>query len=213
MNVSVLPDVDITPLDELMFRSDGLLNIVPSKRLKEFPHSTLQMWCVKRAVYQYPTEELIDFLRQQIAGRRAIEVCAGNGAIGRALGIPMTDSYMQLIPAIRAYYKALKQAVIAPPPDVQKFTANEAVKHFKPEVVIGAWVTELYQEGKSDGSEFGVDEMEILKSVKTYIHVGNDKSHGYKQSMRESHQHNRFDWLVSRGQDQAKNHLALWNKS
>lgn len=41
MNVSVLPDVDITPLDDLMFRSDGLLNIVPSKRLKEFSHGCL----------------------------------------------------------------------------------------------------------------------------------------------------------------------------
>ena len=209
MDIWTLPGADIKPLDDLMYRSDGLLNIVPSKRLFEFPHTTLQTWCVKRGVYQFPTEELINWLYKQIAGRKAIEICAGNGVIGRALGIPITDSYMQTIPEIKAYYESLKQTVIEPPPDVLKFTANDAVRHFKPDVVIGAWVTQLYQKGDTDGSVMGVDELEIIAHAK-YIHIGNDRSHGYKLSMRKSHEHHYFDWLVSRGQDQSKNHLGVW---
>ncbi len=210
MNVWTMPTVDIKPLDDLMFRSDGLLNVVPAWRLKEFPLSTLQQWCVQRGVYQYPTEELLEWLTQHVKGRKAIEICAGNGVLGRVLGIPTTDSYMQTRPEIKRYYEALKQATITPPPDVQRFTANEAVNHFKPDVVIGAWVTQLYIEGDKDGSIEGVNEMAILKQVAKYIHIGNDKSHGYKLSMREKHEHNRFDWLVSRAQDQSLNHAAVW---
>lgn len=212
MNSWILPGTaDIKPLDDLLIRPDGLLRAVPAAKLLEFPLTTLQTWCVKKGVYQYPTEELLNWLATQISGKKAIEICAGNGAIGRLLGITSTDSYMQTKPEIVAYYAALKQIPIKPPADVLKFTANQAVQHYKPEIVIGAWVTQLHKPGDNQGSIEGVDELSII-AVAKYIHLGNDNTHGYKDSMRLPHKHHRFDWLVSRGQDQSRNHAAVWEK-
>lgn len=146
VRVRFLPDVDIEPVDELMITRDGLLNVVPSsKLLREFPAETLTAWCVKRGVYQLPTEELLDWLFRRIAGRNAIEISAGNGVIGRTLGIPTTDSYQQTQPHIASYYHALGQEPITPPPDVERVAANTAVRRYEPEVVIGAWVTQIWR--------------------------------------------------------------------
>lgn len=211
MNMSILPKADLKPLDDLLVRPDGLLRVVPSGKLLQFPIATLQLWCVQRGVYQFPTEELLAWLSQQIAGRKAIEICAGNGVLGRELGIISTDSYMQTDSRIIAYYKAMGQKPITPPADVQKYDANAAVKHFQPEVVIGAWVTQLHQEGDASGSVVGVDEMAILQVAK-YIHIGNDKAHAYKMSMHVPHEHHRFPWLVSRGIEQRLNHACVCGK-
>lgn len=212
MHTWMLPGgFDIKPLDDVMLRSDGSLNVVPSRKLNEFPVELLQLWCVKRGVYQYPTEELLEWLSQQTAGRRAIEICAGNGAIGRALGIVTTDSYMQTTPEIADYYNSLGQTPIMPPPDVLKLDANEAVERYEPDVVIGAWVTELWQPGDRMGSVWGVDELAILNRVATYIHIGNDGTHAYKRAMRKTHQLSRFGWLVSRAKNPPLNHIGVWS--
>lgn len=177
MHTWMLPGgFDIKPLDDVMLRSDGSLNVVPSRKLNEFPVELLQLWCVKRGVYQYPTEELLEWLSQQTAGRRAIEICAGNGAIGRALGIVTTDSYMQTTPEIADYYNSLGQTPIMPPPDVLKLDANEAVERYEPDVVIGAWVTELWQPGDRMGSVWGVDELAILNRV-CHLHSHRQRRH------------------------------------
>ena len=136
MTVWTLPKLDLKPLDDLMFQSNGLLRVVPAKTLQSFSQEMLQFWCVKRGVYQYPTEELINFLANLIKGKKAIEIGAGNGAIGRALGITLTDSYMQTEPAMAAYYRLFHQEPITPPQDVLKFEGVEAVRYFKPEVVM-----------------------------------------------------------------------------
>lgn len=209
MRAWTLPDADITPVDKLMLGPDGLLNVVPTWKLEELPLTTLQIWCVKRGVYQFPTEELLGWLSEQIAGRKAIEICAGNGAIGRALGIPRTDSYMLAKPRMAAYYRSLGQEPTTPPPDVQEYGANRAVKHFKPDVVIGAWVTQLWQPGDEEGSVAGVDETAIINQAE-YIHVGNDGPHGNKRIMGERHECIRAHWLVSRARDQSKNHMRVW---
>jgi hypothetical protein len=212
--VRKLPKIkmNIKPIDDLMFRPNGLLKVVPAWKLQEFPLVTLRIWCAKRGVYQLPTEELINWLSHQIKGRKTIEICAGNGVLGRELGIISTDSYMQTKPEIISYYRALQQEPISPPSDVIKYSANDAVEHFQPEVVIGSWVTELWKPGRQDGSVEGVDELKILKVVSKYISVGNDNSHNYKLSMYLPHEQNRFNWLVSRGENQAANHICVWGQ-
>jgi hypothetical protein len=187
-----------------------MLRPVPTAHLKSFPRDVIQLWCVKRGVYQLPTTELIEWLNEKIGFKRAIEICAGNGVLGRALSIIRTDSFMQTRPDILAYYRAFGQEPIAPPTDVIKLDANNAVKKFLPQVVIGAWVTQLYQEGDKDGSMYGVDEFDIIKQVESYIHIGNDGPHGSKRSLSLPHKKYRFDWLVSRGQDQSLNHIVVY---
>lgn len=207
--VALLRDADIRPVDALMLRPDGLLNVVPTWKLKEFEHNTLQVWCVKRGIYQFPTEELLDWLSVQIAGRKAIEICAGNGVLGRELGIPATDNYMQTMPELVAHYKLMGQEPITPPPDVRRFDSNQAVRHFRPEVVIGAWVTQLGHPGEDYASAVGTDELTIIQSAK-YVHIGNGGTHARKRIMGRKHATIQSDWLVSRAIDQSLNHACVW---
>lgn len=212
MNVTIEPAASIGYLDDLLWGSDQLPKPVSADLLRKIPTHHLRQWCVARAVYQVVTQELLDWLADRIQGKKAIEVCAGHGTIGRHLGIPMSDSYMQTRPEIQAYYLSLRQATISPPSDVTKMDANEHVALAKPEIVIGSWVTQKYIPGEKNGSEFGVREIEIIQ-LATYIHIGNDGSHGYKQSMKLPHNHQRFPWLFSRGVDQSVNHVGVWEKS
>lgn len=206
----IMPRADIAYLDDLLRDANGLPKPVPTRALESVPIGHIQQWCVQRGVYQIVTEELVTWLADQCQGHHAIEICAGFGTIGRALGIPMTDSYMQTRPEIRAQYAMMQQAVIEPPADVTKLDANEAVRQYEPDLVIGSWVTQLHQPGDEKGSMYGVDEEAILATGATYIHIGNDVTHGYKRIMSRPHDHLGFPWLVSRGQLQAGNHICVW---
>lgn len=209
MDIWKLGRVDIGYLDSLLMEN-RLPKSVPASVLQGLPLDHLQQWCVRRGVYQIVTDELLEWLAQRIRGRVAIEICAGHGTIGRALGIMRTDSYMQTRPEIKAYYAKIRQATIQPPPDVVCKDANAIVQMLKPEVVIGAWVTQKWMPGDDQGSVEGVDELALVATGTTYIHIGNDKSHGYKRLMREAHDHHYFPWLFSRGQHPEQNHLCVW---
>ena len=137
MAFEVLDDVDTMYLD-LMLLDRGLVRPVRWKKLKRVRTTALEVWCVRQGVYQLPTCELIDWLKEAIAGRTAIEICAGRSCLGRSLGIPMSDSYLHLHPDMHRMYQILKQTPTQPPGDVERLTANEAVAKYKPQVVIGA---------------------------------------------------------------------------
>lgn len=212
MKMHVLPRADVAYLDPLLLDAQGLPRPVAADRLSDVPPGHIQQWCVQHAVYQVITEELVAWLAARCAGKRAIEVCAGFGTLGRALGIPRTDSYMQTRPTIRAYYRMLRQPIIEPPPDVEMLDANAAVRKYEPEVVIAAWATQRYREGTGNGSEEGVDEEAILDTGATYILIGNTDSHGDKRIMARPHTLLRFPWLVSRAFNPHQNMIAVWPK-
>ena len=69
------------------------MKILPASVWESFSWSEVRMLLHETGVYVVPTEELIDYLDKQIGEYSAIEICAGNGFIGRELGIPVTDSY------------------------------------------------------------------------------------------------------------------------
>jgi hypothetical protein len=208
----ILPNENVDYLDDLLL-DNGFLQVRPAAVLSAIPQVHLSIWGNKRGVYCLPTVELIDWLRDRIAGRTAIEICSGNGAIGRALGIPRTDSYNQTTPQMLAYYRLYNQTPIFPPDDVQKFEANEAVDHFKPEVVIGSYVTQKYipsDEGVVGSSLFGVDEIALVPKVKTYITIGNESSHGDKRICQRAHKVFRFPWLFTRTMEPEGNGIYVW---
>ncbi len=175
---SVLPNVDVSYLDADILDENGLLKVMDDHFYSFVPQEHLQLWGHKHGVYQFPTKMLIDTLRHEINGRTAIEICAGNGAIGRALGIPMTDSHLQARPEIKEIYGMIGQPVIKYPKDVIKMEAIEAVKHYKPDVVIGSWATHKYRKGDKYGSIYGVDECKLVNMVDLYIKIGNLSVHG-----------------------------------
>lgn len=208
----VLPNIDVSHLDDLLLDGLGLVRVTPARVYHQLDPLELRIWAHKHAVYQFPTLELIDWLRDQIGGEKAIEIGAGHGAIARALGILATDSYQQADPLMQALYGAMGQPVIQYPADVKKADAGEAVRLNSPHTVIGAWVTQKYKAGDVNGNIWGVDEEWLLKRVKRYILIGNAKIHGDKRIMRHPHLEFEFPWLVSRASAPELNRIYVWER-
>jgi len=215
MQAYTLFDEDVSYMDELLFDSNGMLRPVKASDLAALKATHLMLWGNKNGVYTYPTFELIDWIKEKIGGRGAIEICSGSGVMGRAIGIPMTDSYVQTEPAMMAYYLAMNQKPIFPANDVQKFEANEAVDYFKPDVVMGCYVTQKYLPGDEGppaigSSWYGVDELAMLPKIQTYINVGNHSTHKDKRIRKFPHQVYKFPWLFTRSGSPEQNEIVVW---
>ena len=213
--ITILKNCNVDYLDPILM-DNGLLKVLDCATLRAIPQEHLMIWGGKRGIYTFPTTELIAWLKDRIAGRRAIEICAGNAATGRALGIVRTDSYIQTDPNMVAFYQVINQHPIEPPKDVDKFEANDAVDVFKPKVVVGCYVTQKYLPGDEGppsigSSVYGVDELAMLSKIETYINVGNDISHQDKRIRKFKFEMFRFDWIVTRSGDQSKNHICVWD--
>lgn len=87
MDVWILPNNDVSYLDKVLIGKDGYLNAVPYSDITNIIPEHLQLWCVKNAVYQIITKELIEFLKEKINGN-VIEIGSGNGSLALHLGIP-----------------------------------------------------------------------------------------------------------------------------
>lgn len=215
MNIHITTKENVEYLDKILLDENGLLKVVPHKDISGFPGNHLIQWANEKGVYCIPTTELIDWLKERIAGRKCIEICAGYGAIGRSLRIITTDSHIQADPNMAIYYKSIGQKAIDPPSDVLKFEANEAVDTLHPEVVVASFATQKFQKGddkvpKIGSSVYGVDELALFKKVKTYIFIGNDVTHKDKRLLEQHHETFRFDWLVTRCVSPESNHIKVW---
>lgn len=207
---------DVKYISKLLFDETNRLKSVPSDVLAEIPPEDLMYWCNTKGVYGLATDELIEWLRERIAGRKAIEIGAGNGVFGRALGIKMTDSFVQERTEIGMFYSLNGQERVFYGFDVQPLEASIAVKRHKPKVVIASWVTELYKNGK--GFAEGVDESKLLTMVDEYILIGNLNIHGNKRIFEnpprgfklEVYQ---FPWIYSRATEPAKNMIMSWRRT
>ena len=211
-----LPQVDTAYLDRMLLNREGKFHLMPAADVKRLDHEHLQVWCHRRTRYNIPTVELVEFVKRGIDGRTALEIGAGMGDFGRHLGIPMTDSHMQTLPEMQALMAQMGQPPLCPPEEVEKLDGVEAVTKYKPQVVVAAWVTQLYQEGddvKQVGSCIGgVDEEWLLDHCETLIFVGNEHTHRDKRILRHPHATLKPWYLVSRAFDQSKNVIWIWGK-
>jgi len=196
----------------------GHARIATAAQLARAPRLDLISWCHATARYTIVTLELLEWLSTMIAGRWAIEICAGQGDLGYHLGVPMSDSAMQTGPEMQVLYKLMmQQTPTDPPPDVERMDAIAAVHKYRPRVVIGSWVTQLYKDGdegppKIGSSIYGVDEFEILRVCETYIHIGNLAVHKDKRILELPHDEYEFPWLWSRAQRPELNQIWVWNR-
>lgn len=212
----ILAHRDVKYVSRLLFDDMNRLKPVPSDILAQIPPEDLMYWCNTKGVYGLATDELINWLTERIAGRKAIEIGAGNGVFGRALGIKMTDSFVQERAEIGMYYSLRGQERVFYGFDVQPLEAGVAVKRHKPKVVIASWVTELYKNGK--GFAEGVDESKLLTMVDEYILIGNLNVHGNKRIVEnppkgfklEIYQ---FPWVYSRAVEPEKNMIMSWRRT
>lgn len=196
----VLPELDAACM------KDGRLQAMPADYYARWSQNDLSLWCVHRGLYCLPTLELVDFIRGQIDCEDALEIGAGNGALGRAVGIPLTDSYQQEKEEVRELYvDRLGQAVVSYGNDVERCTALEAAEEYRPRVVLAAWVTHRYNSKcpQLHGNMHGVDESKLLgkKYVRRYIFVGHERVHGLKPIMSKRHTTHRLPCLYSRAFD------------
>lgn len=164
-------------LDNVLLDQDGHLKLFPYEFYHGLHRDTLRVWCALRARYLLPTIELIDYLNYALGGRTAIEIGAGMGDLGRHLRVPMTDSAIQIEnPQVNAYYRAINQCPTDPPADVERIDALSAAAKYRPQVIIGAWVTHKYV-GGSQGSVYGTQEELLLDFCDEYWHLGNRMIH------------------------------------
>lgn len=208
INLRNVDPIRVMELADMLRGGDknGLFAPIPYSEIKDDTPDTLNVVMQANGLYTFPTQELIDFLRQEIDDdptyepHTAIEICAGMGWIGRGLGIPITDSRIQERDDVRSSYLANRAVPIQYPDDVECLDAVSAVKKYAPEFVIGSYVTRLYGLGSlKQGSSFGVDTPWLVNNCRRFYHIGNDDVHYGDPIMKRPHQRLKFDWLVTRG--------------
>jgi hypothetical protein len=189
---------------------DGCLRILPASFWAQTTKQERGLLCVRNGVYCLPTLELVERLREMIAGRIAIEIGAGNGVLAQALGIPATDNRMQEDPTIRAAYRAQGQAPVRYGAHVERLDAHEAVEKYRPEVVIGAWITHRYDPSNhaAGGNMFGPDEFAIVLAVQEYILIGHEGVHAPKPLWRRPHTVWHPQFLYSRAMSPGRDFIA-----
>lgn len=213
----------VEEIDNFVFQDDnGLLRpsdrmrIMPASWWHKFPVDVVRTWANVRGRYVIPTEELITWLKRRVNERKCLEIGAGFGDVGRALGIHMTDSAMQMRPEMRLFYRSIGQLPIDPPGDVGRIDGNCAVAEHRPAVVVACFVTQAFEEGDTEAdigsSVYGVDEANIVEQVAEYIHVGNDSVHGSQRIRSLPHSTIRPPWLITRAKDPSKNSIRMWAK-
>jgi hypothetical protein len=198
-----------------MLLSNGEFNILPYKDLSGIKQEHISLFCVKHGMYCLPTQELIDFLKENAEGYHTIEIGAGNGVIAKALNITATDSYMQKESGVATFYNLLRQTPVQYGNNVRKMDALIAVEHFCPDAVVASWLTHLYnpKEHWREGNIYGVDEGKIFKKIKKYIFVGNENVHKYKPILDIRHETYKPEWLLSRSLHKDLNVIYIWNKN
>ncbi|MEX1029154.1 MAG: hypothetical protein WDZ91_03800 [Paenibacillaceae bacterium] len=132
---------DITYLEELLITEDGTLNVLPYHKLKDIPQSAISQFCVQHGYYLIPTVELVFFIKEEIGQSPAIEIGSGSGTLCKALGIVGTDNYMQMWADVKEAYESAHQKPISYGAHVQRIAARDAIRKYRPDVIVAAWVT------------------------------------------------------------------------
>lgn len=199
---------DIAPevLDE-----NSRLRVLPSAYWATTTRDERALFGNTYGIYGFPTTELVQYIKDIIQERKAIEIGAGHGVLAEALGIPATDSMAQLNPRWREVYEATGQALVPYGPNVEDGHASRAVRRHQPEVVVASWVTHKWDPTRplSGGFEEGVDEEDILRNCKEYVFIGNERVHKDKSIWRRPHIIVYPDFVYSRS-SYGKDFIAIW---
>jgi hypothetical protein len=197
---------------------NGNLKILPAAFYESLSFQHLRLFCHYFARYGLPTIETVEFLKRYIGDHSAIEIGAGCGDLGRALGIPMTDNFCQDWPDVKAHYIACQQPIIRYGKDVERLDALDAAKKYKPDIIIGQWVTNWIDPKlpppSGGGSMYGIKEDLLLKECKSYVVIGNRNVHGHKPILALPHTEiqDRDCAIKSRANDQSENVIYIWGR-
>jgi hypothetical protein len=212
MNSQVLNLHEVRDISPEILDADGHPRVVSAKVYRDTTQEERSRLCVEHGLYGLPTTELVDYLRTLIAGRSAIEIGAGNGVLAKALGIRATDSRMQEDPKIAALYDAVRQPVVRYGDQVERLDAVQAIRKYKPQVVVACWVTHKYDAKRhaAGGNQFGVAEEKILAACENYIFVGNVQVHAGKSIWSRPHDLEFPPFVFSRAFNGSPDFVANW---
>jgi len=187
------------------------MKILPASVWDSFSWSEVRMLLHQTGTYVVPTEELIDYLDKLIGEESAIEICAGNGFIGRELGIPVTDSYQQQDDKESVlFYKLAGQPTIKYPKDVIKLEANKAVDRFHPHTVLACYATHKWRYDTMSGNDKGVDFRKLIRKIKRLILVGNTEIHKDNPLMEIPYEEIILPGLITRSARPETNRIFIW---
>lgn len=195
-----------TEVVELLARFDSLLLDSVTKRIKLLPISVyseldrteLRIWCHYRTRYLIPTVELVDWLIERIDGRRAIEIGASNSDLAYYLGIRTIASYPVLYASDRLaplFPGQIPTRVVSP--GFHQMDVMQAILELRPEVAIGAWIPDKFNDCFGDRLKYAPNEYQIIQNVE-YIHIGTEKIHGRSKILEFPHETVKPLGLVSR---------------
>lgn len=207
-NMGTVRDLAPEVLDER-----GRMRILPAAFWCRTTRAERAVFGHRYGIYSIPTVELVDRLREIIDGRKAIEIGAGNGVLAQALEITATDSREQEKASMRQLYAMTGQPTVQYGTNVEKYEAMAAVRRFKPQVVLGCWVTQNYdprEPWRGDSKANGVDEDVVIDSCETYVFVGNQEVHKAKRIWQRPHTVEHWPWLYSRASNGSPNFIGIW---
>lgn len=215
MQTSILDPRTVRDISPLLLDEQGQLQVVPATVLADTTREERLLFGVRHGIYGLLTQELVDWLRSFISARSAIEIGAGHGRLAAALGIPATDNRQQEDPAIRAYYEALRQPVVRYGNNVERLAGEEAVRKYKPQVVLACWVTHRYDANRHEagGNQDGVTEEAVIAECDEYVFIGNTQVHAGKPIWALPHERLTPPWLYSRAQNGSPNFIAIWRRA
>lgn len=210
--IAIIDPSQIRDLRPDVLDENGRIRILPAAFWAATTMHERGLFGVRTGHYSFPTVELVTRLQELIASRSAIEVGAGNGVLAEALGIPATDNFQQRMPQYRAFYESIEQPIVPYGANVIDMHASRAVRHFKPDVVIGCWVTHKWDPKYPDrgGNEVGLDEPDILRHCSEYIVVGNELVHQRKPIWDRKHIIEYPPFLYSRAFNGSRDFLAVF---
>lgn len=212
-DITIIDATNTRDLSPLALDDNGELRILPASFWAETTREERAAFGVRNGIYCFPTLELVEHLKGVIGDRTAIEVGAGSGVLGKALGIPATDNRMQEWPQVKGLYSALAQPVVAYGDHVEEMDAVQAVEHYKPDVVIAAWLTHRYsrEHPERGGNIYGVDELALLRKAGEYVFIGNAHVHRGKPLWgRKPADYVEPPWVYSRAFNGTPDFVARW---
>lgn len=204
---------DTRDITREVFDENGDLIIHPASFYASKTPNERALVCVLNGLYGLPTLELVDWLREFIGNRSALEIGAGNGALARALGIAAVDNRMQERPEIIERYNRQGQGLVRYGSNIETLEAIKGIKKYKPQVVLGVFITHKYnpREHWRGGNMYGPDVREILKNCEQYVHIGNENTHASHVLWKYPHVLHFRPWLYTRCTSYGRDFIGVWN--